>query len=162
MTTPVRVGGGPSVSPTRMGSQEIGSPSGSINPEEVRNAQPFDTSINEISDKHRDPALTLSKVIGHKLSKESSAGVYLRCRMNFMNDSVLTESPTLMNLGLSSVHPSDELGSFRIPATRIRRAINVSNWIPPGHLIGEVTLDRMSRTRSEKNYRSKTHLETRR
>ena len=31
--TPVQVGAGPSVSPTRMGSQEIGSPSGSIGPE---------------------------------------------------------------------------------------------------------------------------------
>ena len=38
LTTPVRIGGGPSASPTIMGSQEIGSSSGSIGPEEFSNA----------------------------------------------------------------------------------------------------------------------------
>ena len=36
------------------------------------------------------------------------------------------------------------------------------NWLLPGHRIGEVTLDRVSRTRSEKNYNSKSDFETRR
>ena len=64
LTNPVLVGDGPSVSTTRMGSQEIGSPSGSIGPHEVRDAQPLDTSINGISVKHRYPAPTFNHSIG--------------------------------------------------------------------------------------------------
>ena len=47
--------------------------------------------------------------------------------MSFMCDTVLVESPNFMNLGLASVHISDELGSFRIPATRIRSFIDEYN-----------------------------------
>ena len=67
-----------------------------------------------------------------------------------------------MNLGISAVHTSDELGSFIIPATRIGSLTNESNWILPGHIIGEVTAAIMSTTRSEQNYISKTDFETRR
>ena len=75
LTTPFCIGAGTSVSPTMMGSQDIGSPRGSIGPQEVRNAQPLDTSINGISAEHRYPDPTWSKVIGHRLSDESSADV---------------------------------------------------------------------------------------
>ena len=75
LTTPLRIGGGPSISPTRTGNQDIGSPSESIGPVKVRNAQPLHTSINGISSKHRYPAPTSSKVIGCKLSDESSANI---------------------------------------------------------------------------------------
>ena len=88
---------------------------------------------------------TFSKVIVRKLFDESSADVYLHCGMNLTRDAVLAESPNFMNMGLSSVHASDELGSFSIFATIILRAIDGYKWIPPGHLIGEVTADRMSR-----------------
>ena len=64
LNTPVRIGAGPSVSPTRTGRQEIGSPSGSIGPVEVRNAHPLHTCIDGISAKHSDPAPTFSKLIG--------------------------------------------------------------------------------------------------
>ena len=47
----VRIGAGSSISPTSIRIQEIESPRRSIAPQEVRNAQPFDTSINGISDK---------------------------------------------------------------------------------------------------------------
>ena len=86
LTTPVRIGAGTSVSPTRMGSQDIGSPSGSIGPQEVRDAQPLDTAINGTYAKHRDAAPTWSKLIDRKFSNESSADVYLRCRMNLTYD----------------------------------------------------------------------------
>ena len=46
LTTPVQIGGGPSISPIRIGSQEISSTSVHIGLVEVRNAQPFHTSIN--------------------------------------------------------------------------------------------------------------------
>ena len=82
--------------------------------------------------------------------------------MNSTRATVLTKIPNFMNLGISSVHASDELGSFSIRTTRIGRAIHGSKWLPPRHLIGKVTVYRMSRTSSEQNYISKTDFETRR
>ena len=82
--------------------------------------------------------------------------------MNLMRDAVLTERPNFMNLWLSSVHISDELGSVFIPTTRIRMPTDGSNWLLPGHCIGEVTADRVSSTGSEQNYNTKTDFETRR
>ena len=162
LTTPVRIGAGPSVSPTNIRSQDNKSPRRSIGPQEVRNAQPFDTSINGISAKHRDLDTTWIKVISRKLSDKSSSDIYLRFQMNLVRDTVLTESPNFMNLGLSSVHTSDELGYIFIPTTIIGRPMIGSNWLPPGHHIGEVTADRVSGTRPEKNYNSKSYFETRR
>ena len=127
LTNTICIGAGPSVSPTNMGSQEIGSPSGSIGPQEVRDVQPLDTPINVIYTKHREPAQNFSKVISRKLSDKSSADVYLRCRTNLTRDDVFTESPNFMNMGLLSVHTSDELGSVFIPTTIIRRPTDGSN-----------------------------------
>ena len=162
LNTPFWIGAGAYVSPTGIRSQDIESPRGSIVLQDVRNAQPFDSSINRISTKHRDPAPTLSKGIGGKLSKKSSADIYSIYWMNFTHDAVLTKSPNFTNLGLASVHTPDELGSFSIPINRIGSCIDESNWITTGHIIGEVTADRMSRTRPEQNYSSKTDFETRR
>ena len=161
MTTPVRIGVAPSVSPTRMGSQEIGSPSGSIGPQEVRDAQPFENSINGIYTKHKNPAPTFSNVFSRKLSDESSANVSLHFHINLTCDAILIKSPNFMNMELLSVHTSDEPGSVFIPSTIIRRQKDRSNWLPPGHLIGEVIAEIMSRTRLEKNYCAKTDFETR-
>ena len=122
----------------------------------------MDTSINRIYAKHRDPAPTWIKVIGRKFSDDSSANVYSHCRMNFTHDAVLTKSPNFINLGLSSVHTLDELGSIFIPTTRIGRLANVSNWLPSGHLIGEDAVNRVIRNSSEQNYSAKTYFEARR
>ena len=67
-----------------------------------------------------------------------------------------------MNLGLSAVHTSDEFGYFINPTTITRRPTDGYNWLPPGHIIGEVSEAIMSGTRSEKNYSSKPDFETRR
>ena len=48
LTSPVRIGGSTTVYPTRTGSQDIISPRCSIGPQEVRDAQPLDTSFNVI------------------------------------------------------------------------------------------------------------------
>ena len=53
-TTPVQIGTGPSISPTSIRSQDIESPRRSIVPQEVRNSNPLDASINGISSEHRD------------------------------------------------------------------------------------------------------------
>ena len=110
-----------------MGCQYIGSPMRSIGPQELRGAQPLETFIHIIYAKHRDPAPTWSKVIGHKLSDESSTDVYARCQMNLTHDAILEESPNFMNLGISSVHTSGKLGSIFIPTTIIGRRMDGSN-----------------------------------
>ena len=112
-----------------MGSHEIGSPNGSIGPQEVMDAQPLDTSISGIYAEHRDPAKTFSKVNGCKLSDKYISEVYSRCWTNLTRGAVLTENP---------------------------------NFILNVHIIGEVTADRVSRTRSEQNYSAKNYFETRR
>ena len=160
LTSPVRIGGGTSVSPDRTESKEISSPCGPISPVKFRNSQPFHTSINGNSSEHRYPMPNFSKLIGRKLSENSSADVYARSQVNFTHDTVLAESPNFMNMGLSSVHRSDELGSFIIPSTIIIRPIDGYKCLPPVHLIFEVAASRMGRTRSEQKYSSKTDFET--
>ena len=76
LTNSVWIGAGPLVSPTRMGGQYIDSPAGSISPQEVRDAQPLDTSINSIYSKYRYPAPTWIKAICRKCYDKSSAEVY--------------------------------------------------------------------------------------
>ena len=82
--------------------------------------------------------------------------------MSLTPDAVLTKSPNFMNIGLLSVHTLDELGSFFIPTTRFGRPMAGSKWLLPGHLIGEVSADRVIRTRLEQKYNPKTDFETRR
>ena len=159
---PVRIGVITTGSLRNTRSQDIISPRGSIGPQWSRYSQPLDTSINGVYFEHRDPAPTWSKVIIHKFTEESNADVTSRCWMNLTRDVVLTESPNSVNLGLSSVHTSNELGSVFIPTTIIGTPRDVSNWLPPGHPIDEDTSNRVSRTGSEHDYIAKTDFETRR
>ena len=152
LTSLVLIGGGTTVSPNRTDIQETSSTKGPTVPVEVRNSQIFNTSINGDSAKNGDTTPTFSKAIGPELSDDSIADIYSLCLVKFMRDAVVTASPKFMNLGLSSVHTLDELGSFRIPVNRIRRPADGSNWLTPGNLIGEVTAARMRRMRSDKNY----------
>ena len=85
-----------------------------------------------------------------------------RCQINLTRDAVITKSPNFVNLGISSVHTSDGLGYAFIPNTRIRRPKYGSKYISPVHCIGEITVDRVSRTGSEQNYNAKTDFGTRR
>ena len=82
--------------------------------------------------------------------------------MNLTCDAIITESPNFMNMELSYVHTLYEIGSVFIPTTVIRRPTDVSNWLPLVHRIVGITADRVSGTRSEQNYNSKSDFETRR
>ena len=124
---PVLIGVGTAISPTRTGSQEIGSPKGPTGPVEVRNAQIFHTFITGNLTNNGDPMTTFRELIGREHSHDSSTKIYLRCRVNFMRNAIGTEIPDFMNLGLPAVHASDELGSFGTPATRVRRPTDEYN-----------------------------------
>ena len=157
-TTQVRNGNGPSVPPIRIWSQNIKGPRCSIIPQEVRNAEPIDTSINRIPDEHRDPTPSWSKVIGSKTFTNESSDIYARGWMNFRSDTVLSESPNFMDFGLSSVNTTNELGSVFIPTTRIGRPTDGSNWLPPGHDISEATADIVSSTKAKNHYNFRVDL----
>ena len=74
-TTQVRTGTGPSVPPISIGSQKIEGPRRSIIPQEVRNAETLDISINRSPDEHRDPTPSWSKVISRKTFTNKSSDV---------------------------------------------------------------------------------------
>ena len=151
LTSPVQICGSTTGSPSRTGIQDIINPRGTIGLQWVRDAQPLDTFINVIYSKHRDPATTWSKVNGHKFTDEYSTNVNLCCQMNFRSDAVLSESTNFVSLGLASVHTSDELRSVFIPTIIIEAPTDVPNWLPTSLIIGEVKVDRVIRTGSEKD-----------
>ena len=136
LASPVRIGESTTGSSSRTGSQAIISPRGSIGPQWSRDAQTLDISINGIYSEHTDPAPTWRKVIGRKFTNKSSANIISRYPMNLTCNAVLTESLNSVNMGLSSVHTTDELGYVFIPTTRIRTPMNGFNWIQSGHHVG--------------------------
>ena len=118
-TIQVWTGNGLSVPPISKGSQEIESPRRPIIPQEVRNADPLDNSINQYPAKDRYPTPDWSKIIGSKAVTNKTSDVYMRIQMSFGSDTVLSESPNFMNFGLSSVNITDELGSVFVPTTTL-------------------------------------------
>ena len=124
------------------------------------NDDPLDTSIIRIPSKHRDPMPSWSKVIGSKLSNKSIADIYARCRMNLVNNTVLSESANLMDFGMLYVHTSDELRSIFVPINRIKRPIDGSYSLLPDHFISGDIADRVSGTKAKKQYNFKVEFET--
>ena len=161
LNSPVLIGG-PTISPTRTGSQEIVSPHGTTDSVEVGNTQIFNTSINGHLAEDGNSTPVFGNLIRRELSHNSSINIYSRCRVNFTSNAVRTEASDFIHLGLPAINTLDELRSFGTPATRFRRPTDGSNWSAPGQVFGELTRAIMSRTRSEKNYSSKTDFETRR
>ena len=157
-TTPVWNSTGPSVPPINIGIQKIKGPRRPIIPQEIRNPEPLTDSINRINDKHRYPDPSWSKVIGIKTFTNESADIYARGRMNFWSDTILSESPNFMDLGLSTFNKTDELGSVVVPTARIGRPEDGSNWLLPGHDISEATADIVNRTKANNHYILKVNL----
>ena len=58
---------------------------------------------------------TFSKLFGQELYHNSSADIYSLCRVKFTFNTVVTESPNFINLGLPAIHASDELNPFSTP-----------------------------------------------
>ena len=153
---------GPSVPPISIQSQKIEGPRRSVIPQEVRNSEPLDSSINLFPAKHRYPTPGWSNKIGSKTVTNKSADVYAHSQMNFGSDTVLSKSPNFMNFGLSSVNTTDELGSVFVLTTRVERSTNGSNWNPPGHDISEAKAERVIKTKAKNHYNFKSYFETRR
>ena len=158
-TTQVLTGTGPSTYQISIGRQNIEGPRRSIIPQEARNANTLDASINQFPAKHRDPSPGWIKIIGRKVVTNKSADVYVCRRMNFRSDTVLSENPNFMNLGLSPVNTTDKLESVPFPTTIFGRPKNGSNWLQPGHDIKESTAYRVIETRENNHYNFKSDFE---
>ena len=159
-TTQFLTGTGSSASPISIGIQNIEGPSRSIIPQEARNSELFDVSIHRYPAKHMDPTPGWSKIIGNKVVINKSTDVYACRRMNFGNATVISNNPNFMNFGLSPVNTRDTLGSVILPTTRVGRPTNGSNWIRPGHVISEATVNGMSKTKAKNHYYFKSDFET--
>ena len=92
--------GGTTIFPTCgiMGSQEILSKHGSTGSVEIGDTQKLDTSVDGNLAKNGDSTPTFSKVIGIKISHDSSTNIYLLCRADFTSNTVETEAPDSMHL----------------------------------------------------------------
>ena len=106
-----------SESPTQTGTKYIVSPRRSIIPQEVKNAEPLDTSFNRFRDEHGHPTPIFSKVIGPKTVPDESADIYARKRVDFGSNSVVAKSPNFLDLDLSPANTMDKLMSVIGPTT---------------------------------------------
>ena len=138
------------------GSLQVGKKRQSTSPDEVGNAQKWDTIIDKKLRNDRYYAPFFSKVIGHELYHGSSNDLYLRCRMNFLSNVVQTEALQLVDLGILAIKTSYELSVLNTPATRIRRLTDRYHWTAPDHVFDEAIAVGMSTGRSEQDYNYKT------
>ena len=114
--------------------------------------------LMDFFDKHRETTTILSKVVGCKITNDSSADTNLRFWMKFGSDAVFNQNPNFVNFGLTSINTTYKLGSVSVLTTRVGRPTNISNWIRHGNDIEEVTTDRGRETKSNNHYIKKKIL----
>ena len=100
--------------------------------------------------------------MGRDMSDSLSTDIYLRCRMEFTSNTVGTEAPDFVHLGIPADNALDEFNPFSTPTTRVRRLTDGSHCSATGSVFGEVAVVGMSRIRSEQNYSYKTDFLIRR
>ena len=76
--------------------------------------------------------------------------------MDFTRNTVETEAPNFVGLGILAVNELDEFNTFCTPATIIRRPTDGPHWPAPDHVFGEATAIGMSAEKSEQKYSYKT------
>ena len=140
------------------GRSQVGKKRQSTSPDEVRNAQKLDTTVDRKFPNDQDYASIFRRVIGHELSQGSSDYLYLSCLMNFSSNIVQSEAPQFVDLGLPAVNTSNEFCIISTPATRIRSPKDGSHWSAPDHVFGEATAVGISGARSDQYYSYKTHF----
>ena len=110
------------------------------------------TSIDEFLVENRGPRPIFRKLVGCKVTADPRFDVNSYGGMNSGSDAVVTPNPNFMNFGIASVNITDKIGSVRLPATRVERPTEISDWIRQGHNIEEAMTDRVSETRSKIAY----------
>ena len=89
-------------------SQEVGDKRKSTSPSLVRQSQKLDAVVDGNLPDKLDLTSIFSKVIGDKIFESFSRDLYTCCRMNFTADPVQTQTPTFVDLGISTINSLDE------------------------------------------------------
>ena len=85
------------------------------------NTQKLDAVIDVNLPDDLDYASVFSKIIYHKLSDGYIWDLYSRWRMNIENDSIQTQDPQFMGLGIPYINTLNENGVLGTCTTNIRR-----------------------------------------
>ena len=142
--------------------QDIFNKQQSTSPSVSINAQNFDTSVDRYLANDGNSIAIFRKLLGCELSGSLSTNIYLRCQVDFTNNTIRTKAPDFMHLGIPAVNASDEFNALVPLATIVSRPTNGSHWSVPGHAFGEAKAFGMSGARLEQNYSYKTDFEIRR
>ena len=149
-----------SVSPTRIGNQDIFRPSNSSTARKGRNAEPFDASIDGFSAVNEHSTSYFSGVSGAETVSDEVADVNPCERVNFASNAVFSENPKFVDLGLSTNHTANKLKSIIGPDTRVRGLTDSSDGISFSHGIARVTADRVSEAKRYSDYIKNSEFET--
>ena len=140
-------------------SQEFVDKRQSTSPGLVRQSQKLNTFVDRKLSDDRDLTSIFSKVIGDKLSKGSRRDLYTCCRMNFAADPVSTQTPTFVDLGLSTINALDEGSGLSTPTNIIQRPTDGAHWSAPNKCFGETIAVGVSEENSDYNYNYKTEFQ---
>ena len=109
-------------------------------PEKIRDTQTFYASIDRKLANDGDSTSIFNKLIGSELSHISSSNLYLRCQMNLGSNTIGTEAPNFVYLGLPAFNALDEVNIFGTPSTRIRRPEGGPHLSAPDHVLEKLQL----------------------
>ena len=84
----------------------------------------------------------------------------MRGRVDFESSSVVSESPNVMDLGMSPSNTTDKLNSVIAPTTRVEGFTHGSNWIASRYDCEEVTVGRVSEAKVFSKYIKNNEFET--
>ena len=149
-----------SVSPTRIGNQDIFSPSDPSTARRGRNAEPFDASIHGFSAVNEHSMSYFSGISGVETVSAEVADINPRERINYASNSVFGETPKFVDLGLSPAHTADKLKSIFFPATRVGGLTDNSDGLTSSHSIAKVTADRANEAKAYSDYIKNSEFKT--
>ena len=140
-------------------SQQVANKWQSTSPTLVGNTQKFNAAVDGKFPNDLDSAFIFSKVIGHKLSDDSSDDFYTSCRMNFAADPVQNQILQFMDLGFSTINTLYESSGIITPAAIIRKSMDGAHWSALDHVFGEAKAVGMNEVKSYHDYKCKTELQ---
>ena len=124
----------------------------------LRNSDKLDTSIDGNFTNNFVMPPIFTDLFSNKLSNISIQDLYACIGMHLAEDPINFVTPQFVDLGFSNVDALDNRASLWTPSTRVRGPADVSNWIIPVYVLGEITAVGGA-VRSKSDYNYKTYLE---
>ena len=149
-----------SLSPTRIGNQDIFSPSTSITARRGRNVELFDASINRFLAVNGHSTSYFSGVSGAETVSAEFADINPCERVNFASNAVIGKNSKFVDMGLSPAHTVDKIKSVISPAIRAEGLMGNSDGLTSSHGISKVVADRVSEAKAYSDYTKNYEYET--